>query len=191
MENGQDLLTIKAFAEASGRSQQTIYKQIETRLAPYLHKIEGKKYIERRALKEVFEIDVEQSVQPEKDNSFNPENNSEHPLYTILREELAAKNRQIEQLQAQLAEQTQINKELAQSINAERKNELAGTLKEMLPEAGETECQDETAIDVEPGDPEQPQTAEAELTDSLVGVMPEPKEPGFLDRLRYAFTGKW
>ena len=160
METGQDLLTIKAFAEASGRSQQTIYKQIETRLAPYLHKIEGKKYIERRALKEVFEIDVEQSVQPEKDNSFNPENNSEHPLYTILREELAAKNRQIEQLQAQLAEQTQINKELAQSINAERKNELAGTLKEMLPEAGETECQDETAIDAELVEPEQPEAAQ-------------------------------
>ena len=157
MENGQDLLTIKAFAEASGRSQQTIYKQIETRLAPYLHKIEGKKYIERRALKEVFEIDVEQSAQPEKDNSFNSENNPEHPLYAILERELDAKNRQIEQLTAQLTELAQANKELAESINAARKNELAGTLKEMLPEAGEPESQDETAIDVETVEPEPPQ----------------------------------
>lgn len=159
MENGQELLTIKAFAEASGRSQQTIYKQIETRLAPYLHKIEGKKYIERRALKEVFELEVEQSSQPEKDNSFNSENNPEHPLYAILKAELDAKNRQIERLQASLDEQIQINKELAQSINADRKNELAGTLKEMLPEAGEPEIQDETAIDVETVEPEPPQAA--------------------------------
>lgn len=154
MENGQDLLTIKAFAEASGRSQQTIYKQIETRLAPYLHKIEGKKYIERRALKEVFELDVEQSSQPEKDNSFNSENNPEHPLYAILKAELEAKNRQIEQLTAQLSELTQANKELAQSINTARRNELAGTLKEMLPEAGEQpdqEFHDEIAIDADPG----------------------------------------
>lgn len=159
MENSQDFLTIKAFAEASGRSQQTIYKQIETRLAPYLHKIEGKKYIERRALKEVFEIDIEQPSKPEKDNSFNSENNPEHPLYAILKAELEAKNRQIEQLTTQLAELTQANKELAQSINADRKNQLAGTLKEMLPEAGEPECQDEIAIDAEPGDPEPPQAA--------------------------------
>lgn len=173
MENGQDLLTIKAFAEASGRSQQTIYKQIETRLAPYLHKIEGKKYIERRALKEVFEIDVEQSSQPETDNSFNSENNPEHPLYAILKAELEAKNRQIEQLTAQLTELAQANKELAESINAARHNELAGTLKEMLPEAGEQpdqECQDETAIDAELVDPEPPQAA------------PEQK-PGFFARL--------
>lgn len=175
MENSQDLLTIKAFAEASGRSQQTIYKQIDTRLAPYLHKIEGKKYIERRALKEVFEIEVEQSFQPENNNSFNSENNPEHPLYAILKAELDAKNRQIEQLTAQLTELAQANKELAESINAARHNELAGTLKEMLPEAGEPECQDETAIDAEVEDlpPDEPQAA------------PEPK-PGFAERFRRA-----
>lgn len=181
-------MSIKDFAEAAGRTKQAIYKQIDTRLAPYVHVKDGKKYIEKRALYEVFEIENGKPGQPENNNSFNPENNPEHPLYAILREELAAKNRQIEQLQAQLAEQTQINKELAQSINADRKNELAGTLKEMLPQAElEPECQDETAIDVEPGDPE----PEAELTESLVGVIPEPEEPGFWQRLRYAFSGKW
>lgn len=157
MENRQDLLTIKAFAEASGRSQQTIYKQIETRLAPYLHKIEGKKYIERRALKEVFELEVEQSSQPEKDNSFNPENNPEHPLYAILKAELDAKNKEIEKLLDQISELTQTNRELAQSINTDRKNQLAGTLKGMLPEAGEPGSQDETAIDVDAVAPEPPQ----------------------------------
>ena len=150
MENRQDLLTIKAFAEASGRSQQTIYKQIETRLAPYLHKIEGKKYIESRALQEVFEIGIEQHPQPEKDNSFNAKDNPEHPLYAMLQAELAAKDQQIERLQGLLDKQIEINKELAQSINADRKNELAGTLKEMLPEGGEPENHDEVVVDAEP-----------------------------------------
>ena len=175
MENSQDLLTIKEFAEASGRSQQTIYKQIETRLAPYLRKIEGKKYIERRALKEVFEIDVEQPPQPQNDNSFNSENNPEHPLYAILREELAAKNEQIKRLQTLLDRQIEINKELAQSINADRKKELAGTLKELLPEAEEQECQDELVIDSEQGNPEQDRAE------------PEPKS-GFWQRCRNAWN---
>ena len=114
MEKNSDLLTIKEFAKASGRSQQAIYKQIATRLSSYLHEIDGRKFRERRALAEVFRI----GIQPEENNSFNSDNNPDHELYAILREELAAKNRQIEQLQASLDEQIQINKELAQSINA-------------------------------------------------------------------------
>lgn len=190
MGNYSNLMTIKEFAEASGRSQQTIYKQIETRLAPYLYKIEGKKYIDRRALKEVFEIDVEQSVQPENNNSFNYENNPEHPLYAILKAELEVKNRQIEQLTAQLTELAQANKELAESINAARHNELAGTLKEMLPESGSPECQDEIAINAEPGDSELRQaTPEEDMTETLVGIFPDPeKKPDFWQRCRNAWN---
>lgn len=189
MENRQDLLTIKAFAEASGRSQQTIYKQIETRLAPYVRKIEGKKYIERRALKEVFEIEVDQSVQPENNNSFNSENNPENPLYTILREELAAKNQQIERLQAQLDKQIEINKELAQSINADRKNELAGTLKELLPEAGEPECQEEVTVEADLVDvsaPAEPQAEPVTNTQIDPAVCVPPTRQSVWKRIRYA-----
>ena len=181
MGNGQDLLTIKAFAEASGRSQQTIYKQIETRLAPYLHKIEGKKYIERRALQEVFEIEVEQPTQPEKDNSFNSENNPEHPLYAILKAELDAKNRQIDQLMDQLKTKetevlnlTEALRDAQSSLKAAQALH-AGTMQQQL-EAGEQpdrECQDETAIDAELVDPEQPEAA------------PEQK-PKFKERLKKA-----
>ena len=144
MEKNSVLLTIKEFAKASGRSQQAIYKQIATRLSSYLHEIDGRKFIERRALADVFRI----GIQPEENNSFNSDNNPDHELYAILREELAAKNRQIEQLQASLDEQIQINKELAQSINADRKNELAGTLREMLPDGSQKEAP--TVVRVEP-----------------------------------------
>ena len=112
-------------------------------------------------------------------NSFNSENNPEHPLYSILKAELEAKNKQIEHLQNQLDRQIEINKELAQSINADRKKELAGTLKDLLPEAGEPqaapECQDETAVDVDAAEGEDLATAEQQAA-------PEQK-PGFFVRL--------
>ncbi len=138
MAENHELLTIKEFAEASGRSQQTIYKQIATRLSAYLHEIDGQKFIERKALAEVFKI----GIQPKENNSFNFENNSNNPLYDILKAELDAKNRQIEQLQNQVSELTQANKELAQSINKDRAKELAGTLQQLLPEvATEGSCE--------------------------------------------------
>lgn len=151
MEKKQDLLTIKAFAEASGRSQQTIYKQIGTRLAPYVHEIDGQKYIEHQALKEVFGIDVEQPLQPKDNNSFNRNDNPDHPLYAILRDELEAKNRQIEQLQAELAEERKHSRELTDrvAVLAEQAQALhAGTIKAHLP-AGDSEEELAVAIDAE------------------------------------------
>lgn len=151
MEKKQNLLTIKAFAEASGRSQQTIYKQIGTRLAPYVHAIDGQKYIEHQALKEVFGIDVEQQFQPKDNNSFNRNDNPDHPLYAILREELAAKNRQIEQLQAELVEERKHSRELTDrvAVLAEQAQALhAGTIKTQLP-AGDSEEELAAAIDAE------------------------------------------
>lgn len=211
MGNPSELMTIKAFAEAAGRSQQTIYKQINTRLSSYVHEISGQKYIERRALAEVFKIGENQPNQPEvnstETNPLSPKDAGIWDEVTFLREQLTAKDRQLEakdrQIEAQQEQLSQLTAALDNTTKALQAAQTslqtaqalhAGTMQAQL-EAGEVqtepECQDETAIDVEPGDPEQPQTAEAELTDSLVGVMPEPKEPGFLDRLRYAFTGKW
>lgn len=151
MEKKQNLLTIKAFAEASGRSQQTIYKQIGTRLALYVHEIDGQKYIEHQALKEVFGIDVEQPFQPKDNNSFNRNDDPDHPLYAILRDELEAKNRQIEHLQAELAEERKHSREQADqlAILAARAQDLhAGTIKTQLP-AGDSEEELAVAIDAE------------------------------------------
>lgn len=151
MEKKQNLLTIKAFAEASGRSQQTIYKQIGTRLAPYVHEIDGQKYIEHQALKEVFGINVEQPFQPKDNNSFNRNDDPDHPLYAILRDELEAKNRQIEQLQVELAEERKHSRELTDrvAVLAEQAQALhAGTIKTQLP-AGDSEEELAVAIDAE------------------------------------------
>ena len=171
MAENHELLTIKEFAEASGRSQQTIYKQISTRLAAYLHEIDGQKFIEQKALGEVFKI----GIQPEENNSVNSVNsgnNPNNPLYDILKAELDAKNRQIEQLQNQVSELTQANKELAQSINADRKNELAGTLQQFLPE---------TASDAEIEVVDAPQSDET--------GNPIPEAPGGAEGLQEAVKG--
>lgn len=163
MVNSQNLLTIKAFAEASGRSQQTIYKQISTRLSPYVQEIDGQKYIEHRALKEVFGIDVEQPIQPETLNSFNRGDNPEHPLYVILQKELDAKNKQIQNLQAELAEERKHSREQAEQLAtlAAKAQELhAGTIIAQLPSAErQAEAVDE-AVDLVNGEENQEPTLE-------------------------------
>lgn len=119
MERPGDLMTIKAFAEAAGRSQQAIYKQITTRLASYVHEKDGQKYIERRALDEVFKIGGVQPIQPEKMSKSPEANNIEQRLYTtmqatidLLQEQIKVKDQQLEskdkQIAAQLDQLTQL-----------------------------------------------------------------------------------
>lgn len=110
-----DLLTIKEFSEVAGRSKQAIYKQIGTRLASYVHEKDGKKYIERRALDEVFKVGDNQPIQlDELQKTFNVE----QQLYSTMQvtiellqnqirvkdQQIESKDKQIEELNARLAE---------------------------------------------------------------------------------------
>ena len=112
MERPGDLMTIKAFAAAAGRSQQAIYKQINTRLASYVHEKGGQKYIERRALDEVFKSEYIQPIQPENAENSSESFNVEQRLYTamqatidLLQEQLRVKDQQIETKDKQIAAQ--------------------------------------------------------------------------------------
>lgn len=181
MAEKNELMTIKAFALASGRSQQAIYKQIGTRLSAYLHEIEGQKYIERRALFEVFGIgeEVELVAQVEETILNRKKSPSGGSIVAILErtvamleEELKIKNKQIDDL-------TAANKELAQSINADRKNELAGTLQQFLPE---------TASE---GDSEPVEVFEAEEVQKPAQEPPAAQD-GFQEAVRgLSFKEKW
>ena len=94
------------------------------------------------------------------ENKFSetPES-SENPLYSILREELAAKNKQIdekdrliEQLRKDLADERQHSHGLAAELAklADQAQHLhAGSIKKQLG-AGEPESQDEVTVDAEP-----------------------------------------
>lgn len=133
--------TVKQIADELGVSKQAVHqkrkaKALATALQPFTTTVDGVVYISEEGEKLLKEAFLGADRKAVDGNKFTPVDGQvdapEHPLYAILKEELAAKNRQIEQLQAQLAEQTQINKELAQSINADRRNELAGTMQQML-----------------------------------------------------------
>lgn len=153
MEHGK---TIRQIAEELGVSKQAVHqkrksKGLETALRPFTTTIDGTVYISPEGetlLKQAFIKPETPAPSTVNDNGFTPVDGHvdapEHPLYAILREELAAKNKQIEQLQAQVSELTQANKALAQSINADRHNELAGTIREMLPEG------EPATVDAEP-----------------------------------------
>ena len=67
----KELLTIKEFAELSGRTTQAVYKQLNTKLSPFVKLVNNKKMLEKRALKEVFDIDIEQL----KQQNLNEETN--------------------------------------------------------------------------------------------------------------------
>lgn len=123
MAEKNELMTIKAFSEASGRSQQAIYKQISTRLAAYLHEIDGQKFIERRALFEVFHIgeEVEQcnfnSTKPKKAASDKTLQLLEKTIQ-MLEDQLKAKDQEIVKLtEAIQAQAHSING--AQALHAE------------------------------------------------------------------------
>lgn len=164
MAEKNELMTIKAFAEASGRSQQAIYKQISTRLSAYLHEIDGQKFVERRALFEVFHIgeEVEQcnfnSTKPQKASSDKALELLEKTIQ-MLEEQLQAKDREIERLTETIQTQaTGING--AQALHA-------GTMKQMLP-AASTEGDSEPVEAFEAEEVQKPDQEPPEARDSLL-----------------------
>ena len=51
-----DYLSVKEFSAAAGVSTQTIYKQLEKRLAPHVIESGGRKYISKVALEEFYKV---------------------------------------------------------------------------------------------------------------------------------------
>lgn len=133
--NNNQLLTIKEFAELSGRTPQAIYKQLNNKLSPFVKLIDNKKMLEIRALKEIFDIDIEQLQQQKLNNETNPESR----LYEILKAELEAKNEQILNLQVELITERQHSREQADklAIFADQAQKLQ--LAQMKPQISEEE----------------------------------------------------
>ena len=172
MERPGELMNIKAFAEAAGRSQQAIYKQIGTRLASYVHEKDGQKYIERRALEEVFKIGDVQPIQPEKAPKSPGENNVEQRLYAtlqatidLLQEQLRVKDQQIEtkdkQIAAQQEQLTQLTAALEHTTTSLQAAQAlhAGTMQQ-LGAAEQESVQDEFVDPVSATEPVQEVPAE-------------------------------
>jgi hypothetical protein len=133
----EDLMSIKEFAAASGRSQQTIYKQIGTRLSKYVHEKDGQKYIERRALSEVFKIGDDHPIQSE-DNRKSTENiDVEQRLYTSMQTTIDVLQEQIRNLQEQIGVKDQqiseLNDRLRDALEIQKANIVMTAADKQLP----------------------------------------------------------
>lgn len=100
----KELLTVQQFADAAGVSKQAIYKAINGQLKPFIQIVNGKKMIQRKALSEIYGIEVDQPLT----NRVNPLNLTLQMLQQQLEEkdrQLAAKDKQIEKLSEELAKE--------------------------------------------------------------------------------------
>lgn len=99
--NNNDLLTIKEFAELAGVSVQSVYKRLNNSLNPYIQQVESQKMLKLQALKDIYNIEVEQPIKLKLNNPLNPNQSEE---ITFLRS-------QIEQLQSELVKEREHNRE--------------------------------------------------------------------------------
>ncbi len=76
----KDFLTVKEFAEMAKKKPQTIYKQLDKRLKPYVKNDKGQKVISIEALKEFY--GVEQPFQPQPTDS-QPHSTDNQPDSTV------------------------------------------------------------------------------------------------------------
>jgi hypothetical protein len=141
MPKTEELMSIKAFAEAAGRSQQTIYKQIGTRLAPYVHEKDGQKWIERRALGEVFKIGVNQPNKPENNSDSTKELNGEQLLYASMQTTIDVLQSQIRTLEEQIKVKDQqisdLSERLRDSLEIEKARIVMTATDKQLPPTSE------------------------------------------------------
>lgn len=118
------LLTIKEFAKLSGKSKQAIYKQLNNRLNQYVQLVDNQKMLEYRALSEVYGVEVEQPSQPKLNNPVNQNSTDIQPIIEVLQttidtlqNQLEIKDRQIEKLQKELADERTHNREQFDKIS--------------------------------------------------------------------------
>ena len=114
-----EYLTVKEFAEAAGVSPQTIYKQINSRLAPYVQTIGGQKKIAAAALREFYNA-VEQPNSTEnqpKTTENNPNSTQIQPDSTFENQPDSTEN----QLDSAIEQRVyQLEKMLQEQIEADR-----------------------------------------------------------------------
>jgi len=130
--------TIKQIADEIGTTKQAVQKRISreplcTSIQPYIRTENGTKYIDETG-EDLIKQAYGKTVSTDKtiDKSIDNNHGEDNTLYQILKAELEAKNEQLAEKDRQIERLTDTVKAQAQSINADRHNELAGTLQMQL-----------------------------------------------------------
>lgn len=103
----KEYLSISEFAEAAGVSPQAIYKRLSTDLKEYATELNSRKVLKAEAL-QLFNIKEEKQ----------PVNNELQQVVDLLKEQLKAKDEQIQRLQSSLELQQQLNAATLQTFKA-------------------------------------------------------------------------
>ena len=144
-----DYLSVKEFSAAAGVSTQTIYKQLEKRLAPHVIESGGKKYISKVALEEFYKVQPDATdlqldstkiqpdatelqsdpieVQPEPTDKLSTDQPSLQPTQNGNQRELDLLQKLVKTIQKELEEK---NKQL--EIKDEQIQELSDRLAEAM-----------------------------------------------------------
>lgn len=92
--NEDQYLSVKEFAQVAGVSVQAVYKRLSKDLKPFVKEIEGRKVIDKRALKEVYGKDQEDQEEKVDNDLINVLLNQ----INLLTNELNQKNSEINEL---------------------------------------------------------------------------------------------
>ena len=124
-------------AKAAGVSVQSIYQRLETSLKDYVKVVKGKKYLDKKVLSDVYNINVEEYVKDIKQDNkqgFKGDNSDEtvkllQDTLNTLRQQLEQKDKQIDELHNLLNQEQQLN-----AINSKKILELEQKQEQENPE---------------------------------------------------------
>lgn len=114
-----DLITIQELASAAGVSVQSVYKQLNKKLKPYLTVVEGKKLIKSAVLEDVYGKSLNQF-----NNQFKPESENFKPVVKLLEEQIEALKQQNDYLMEQNRQLTAMLNLAQQTIAAREQIKL-------------------------------------------------------------------
>lgn len=110
-EKTADLITVAEYAKAKGVSVQSVYKQLNNRLKPYLKEVDGKKYLLSTVLTEIQSNNSTEVKQPFNNHSTEVLNQSLIEMLQknneVLQRQLEIKDEQIKQLNERLEQALQ------------------------------------------------------------------------------------
>lgn len=91
--NQDQYLSVKEFAQAAGVSVQAVYKRLSKDLKPFVNEVEGRKVIDKRALKEVYGKDQEE-----------PEEKVDNDLINVLMDQINLLTNELNQKNSEINE---------------------------------------------------------------------------------------
>jgi predicted DNA-binding protein YlxM (UPF0122 family) len=115
----KDYLTVAELAKECNLSRQAVYVKLDKELKPFLKIIDNKKMVSSKALK-ILNVNSVNEIDKNIDETIDKKNEQFKMILTntidILTEQLLVKDRQIEQLNCQIQQSNEMNRELNERI---------------------------------------------------------------------------